>query len=278
MLKLLSNEEASATYPPVVLVYGKLGVGKSTLLYTAGEAGWTALVLNAEKRVIKPRVMQRLLGYGWRFADLDEIGDFERLFYNRQLLEPFDAVILDSLSSLVDKSISQNPLDDKRAVYGANLLTTLRALFALKDSGKAVFMTALEKWDRGFGGVGVVPAKVADDRGRVKTKVEEAEPAPEPYRYMPDLPGKLEFKVGGVGCDIVARLVVETGLDGGSYRPVRHLVLQPGGLEYVKTCYRNVNIVKPTMHLLLADYPQKPKERVSYEETLKLIHEDAVSN
>lgn len=281
MLKILSETEARLTYPPVVLLYGKMGIGKSTLAYTVGEAGWTPLIVNAERRTIKPGVIERLLSYGAVFAEADTTEDFEALFYDAKSISKFDAIVFDSLSALVFKTVSKRVADEKvdtRGRYGANLLTVLRGLFALQESGKLVILTALEKWDRGFGGVGVTSKQYSDERGNPKTKVEETDPAPEPYTYMPDFPGQLESKVGGIGCDIVTRMVIETRLDGGRYKPVRQLILEPGGREYVKTCYSSKNLIKPTMHTLLADYPNKPKERVSYEETLKLIEQDAMGN
>lgn len=235
----------------VSLIYGLTGCGKTTLCWTAVAAGWTPLFVQSENKDMAQWMTDMVYDAGGQFATATQPSDFDKVLSSfKQAGTKFDMLIFDGLTKAIQDYLSEKlPIStNTQGVYGTNMNLNIRFMLGLESVGVPVLLTALEKVDRLYSGGPEVEDK------KVEKEV-----------YMPAFPGQLEHLIGGIGCDLVARLKASG--------PTRTLQLEPSSLyiSRVPTGYSMKNILKPTIHKLLADYQGAPQPRLSYEETIKLL-------
>ena len=248
--------------PPVSLIYSVTGGGKTTLFLTAGEAGYTPLFVTTELKQIHEDVIKRFIGYGGIFALAEKPTDWMSAITEMKKHPELDMLILDGMTASIMNHLSTElaKASDGRAVYGNNLTTVVNFLFGVNALGVPVLMSALEKVDRLYeGGPSIQSEASGGNEKKIEAKVEKEQ-------YMPAFPGQLEHLVGGIGCDIIGRLVVQSG-------NVRQLLIESSKtyMSRVPTGYHMKNIRQPTIHKLLEGWGGAPTPRVSYEDTVRLI-------
>lgn len=185
---------------------------------------------------------------GGSFATASQPGDYADVLAAFKKSK-YDMLVLDGMTKSIQDYLSEKlpTSSNTMGVYGSNMNTNIRFMLGLESLGVPVLLTALEKVDKLYAG--------------------GPENAPTKEVYMPNFPGQLEHMIGGIGCDMVARLAASG--------PGRTLFLEPSSLyvSRIPTGYEMRNITKPTIHKVFASVKGAPTPRLSYEETIRMIEQ-----
>jgi hypothetical protein len=220
------------------------------LCLSAAMAGWTPLMVRCERKYIDERLLAYFEECGGIFADIDSPDDLQDVLNLAKKLSTagtIDMLIVDGLATTILRSLSEKLLrsSDGRAVYGGNLNTNIRFLFGLDNLTVPTILTCLRKSDKLYeGGPDAAPTREI---------------------FMPDLPGQLETRLPGVGCDLVGELVA----DGSS----RTLYIEPTASRQTRipTGSGMRNLRNPTVHLTHGMLSTAPPPRMTYEEAVKYL-------